>query len=170
MNFLVTAAAAAASSVALPRASQGGPALVDLANSDCIEGTPVAAKPAARGLAKEPFPEYPPEIFGKLPDGFVFEEQQIEMLCFWHRKAIEVIDQQILTGEAITDVAADEKLTAYCETKNRILAAILSARAARSGRRRCRAAWYRLGMMYPVVSGYAGCQPCDLKYGFHATL
>ncbi|KRR06822.1 hypothetical protein CP49_01575 [Bradyrhizobium valentinum] len=66
------------------------------------------------------FPEYPPEIFGKLPEGFVLEEQQIEMLCFWHRKALEAVDQ--------LENPSDEELNARCGIKNRIFQAILSSR------------------------------------------
>jgi hypothetical protein len=129
MNLLVTAAAAAASSVALPTASQAGPA--DLANPDWIAGASFAAKQGGRAPGEGSFPEYPPEIFGKLPDGFVLDNQPIEMLCFWHRKAIDVIDQFL--ARSPDSEARDEGLAAYCEIKNRILAAVLSAHAARPG-------------------------------------
>jgi hypothetical protein len=129
MNLLVTAAAAAASSVALPSDSLAAPAIVDPANSDC-EGTSVTAK-QARGLRDESFPEYPPEIFGKLPDGFVLEKQSIEMLCFWHSKSIEVIDEFLASAPDTEETP--ERLSAYCEVKNRILEAILFVPTLRSG-------------------------------------
>jgi hypothetical protein len=134
MNLLVTAAGAVASSVALPSPSVATP-LPE--NSDTV--TALAGEPEARAmtlaeLRRGPlvhegssFPEYPPEIFGKLPEGFVLEEQGIEMLCFWHRKAIEVL------RERSEDGIADEELNDYCAIKNRILEAVLSARAATSG-------------------------------------
>ncbi len=72
------------------------------------------------------FPEYPPEIFGKLPEeGFVLDEAQgIETLCFWHRRAIDILDQPF---------DDEDKLSAYCAIKNRILGAVLSARPATPG-------------------------------------
>jgi hypothetical protein len=76
--------------------------------------------------------EYPPEIFGKLPDGFVLEKQSIEMLCFWHRKAIEVVNAMQDAPDGVSS-AAWEDFTAYCEIKNNILAATLSAHAVRPG-------------------------------------
>ncbi|MEZ2146375.1 hypothetical protein AAE026_29380 [Bradyrhizobium sp. DN5] len=72
--------------------------------------------------------EYPPEISGKLPEGFVLEGQPIEILCFWHRKAIEVIDHLPNVGLKVCPRATDERLDFYCGIKNRILGAILSAR------------------------------------------
>jgi hypothetical protein len=86
-------------------------------------------------LADGAIPEYPPEIFGKLPEGFVLEEQtQIETLCFWHRKAIEVTDaMQDRMADAADADAAWEEFSHYCEIKNRILAAVLSASATRPG-------------------------------------
>jgi hypothetical protein len=128
MNMLVSAAAVAASSTVMPselQASDQAPvAVADLAMS----GEP--AKPQAR----PEIGEYPPEIFGKLPDGFVLEKQSIEMLCFWHRKAIEVVNaMQEHFDHAPHSKAAWEEFTAYCEIKNGILAAILSAPAVRPG-------------------------------------
>ncbi|WP_426440259.1 hypothetical protein [Bradyrhizobium genosp. P] len=74
-----------------------------------------------------PFPEYPPEIFGDLPQRFVLEEQQpIGLLC-WHRRSIEVVDSLSLSD------SDEEEFDAYCAIKNRILEAVLSARATRSG-------------------------------------
>lgn len=108
-------------------------------NSDTVDVTEFAGEPEARALTlaelrrgplahEGSFPEYPPEIFGKLPDGFVLQEQGIEMLCFWHRRAIEVLDERSEGGGI-----ADEELDDYCAIKNRILEAVLSARAATSG-------------------------------------
>jgi hypothetical protein len=128
-NLLLTGAGAAAA-VVLPSASLTALA----ASSDAVEFAAYASEPEGpvpslaewhRGPLAGPFPEYPPEIFGKVPEGFVLEEQQIEMLCFWHRKAIEVLDRPI---------EDDEELTAFCEIKNRILGAILSVRPATAGR------------------------------------
>jgi hypothetical protein len=134
MNLLVTAAGAVASSVALPSPSLATPLPKD---SDAVDVTALAGEPEVRAMTlaeirrgplvhQGSFPEYPPEIFGKLPDGFVLENQQIEMLCFWHRKAIEVLNER--SDEGITD----EELDGYCAIKNRILEAVLSARAATS--------------------------------------
>jgi hypothetical protein len=128
MNMLVSAAAAAASSTVMPAELQASDqalvAVADLAMSG------EAAKPQAR----PEIGEYPPEIFGKLPDGFVLEKQSIEMLCFWHRKAIEVVNaMQEHFDHAPPSEAAWEEFTAYCEIKNNILAAILSAHAVRPG-------------------------------------
>ena len=76
MNMLVSAAAAAASSTVMPSELQASDqALVAVADL-AMSGEP--AKPQAR----PEIGEYPPEIFGKLPDGFVLEKQSIEMLCF----------------------------------------------------------------------------------------
>jgi hypothetical protein len=62
------------------------------------------------------------DIFGKVPPGITLENQLIEMLCHWHRKAIEAISQ------AATGID-DETFDHYCGIKNRILGAILSAPA-----------------------------------------
>jgi hypothetical protein len=134
MNLLVTAAGAVASSVALPSPSVATPLPENSAAVDvtAFAGEPEARAPTLSELRRGPlvhegsFPEYPPEIFGKLPDGLVLENQQIEMLCFWHRKAIEVIDER--SEEGITD----EEMHGYCAIKNRILEAVLSAPAAAS--------------------------------------
>jgi len=128
MNMLVSAAAAAASSTVMPSELQASDqALVAVADL-AMSGEP--AKPQAR----PEIGEYPPEIFGKLPDGFVLEKQSIEMLCFWHRKAIEVVNaMQEHFDHAPHSKAAWEEFTTYCEIKNSILAAILSAHAVRSG-------------------------------------
>ena len=130
MNLLVTGAGAVASAVALPSSSLAVPP----ASSDAVEvatsaaereGDPILAEFRRGPLVHEgPFPEYPPEIFGKLPAGFVLEEQGIEMLCFWHRKAIDVIDRPI---------DDDDELSAFSAIKNRILGAVLSARPSTSG-------------------------------------
>lgn len=131
-NLLATGAGAAAAAVVLPSASLTALA----ASSDAVEFAAYASEPegpipSLAELRRGPlvhtgcFPEYPPQIFGKLPEGFVLEEQEIEMLCVWHRKAIEVLDRPI---------EDDEELTAFCEIKNRILGAILSARPATAGR------------------------------------
>jgi hypothetical protein len=99
-----------------------------MTQADSVHSTPPVSAPISQ---KQSAGEYPAEIFGKLPEGFVLEEQQIEVLCFWHRKAIEVISE-FLAG-ASDRPATDEKLDAYCQTKNRILEVILSARASRAG-------------------------------------
>lgn len=126
MNILVTAAGAAASSIALPSPSQAAESTpAALAEPRPMAPVSVEVATPAAAVREGSFPEYPLEIFGWLPDGFVLEEQQIEMLCFWHRKAIEVIDQ-FLDG-APYNAATDEKLDDYCQIKNRILWAILSA-------------------------------------------
>jgi hypothetical protein len=127
MNLLVTGAGAVASAVALP-----SPSLAALpASSDAVEVATAAVEPVPTmaELRSWPFdygsfPEYPPEIFGSLPEGFVLEQQGIETLCFWHRRAIEIL------GQPFDD---DEKLSAYCAIKNRILGAVLSARPAIPG-------------------------------------
>lgn len=127
MNMLVTAAGVAASSVALPSPSlAGGRSLVAPAdqavaasNSGGMQVATPEVNTEARTLPETSFPEYPPEIFGQLPDGFVLEEQPIELPCFWHRKAITVIDE-FLDG-ATDGEAIDEKLAAYRGSKNRII-------------------------------------------------
>jgi hypothetical protein len=139
MNLLVTAAATAASSVALPSSALGAPRpkdsdVVDVAApAGEIEVPTMSFAELRRGplVHDGSFPEYPPEIFGKLPEGFVLEEQQIEMLCFWHQKAIDVIKEFLAAAPATT--STDEKLTAYCGIKNRILGAVLATRPATSG-------------------------------------
>ncbi|MGY4505249.1 hypothetical protein ACVWYH_009206 [Bradyrhizobium sp. GM24.11] len=126
-NLLVAGAGALAAAVPLPSAS-----LAALApSSDAVELAAYASEPEgpAFSLAEwrrgplvhaGPFPEYPPEIFGTLPEGFILEEQQIEMLCFWHRKAMDIFDRPM----------DDEELSAFGAINNRILGAILSARPA----------------------------------------
>ncbi|MBR1193868.1 hypothetical protein JQ634_34275 [Bradyrhizobium sp. AUGA SZCCT0240] len=88
MNLLVTGAGAIASAVALPSSSLAAPSRV----RDAVEVATSAVEPEGRvpsmaELRSWPFdygsfPEYPPEIFGKLPEGFVLEDQGIEIHCF----------------------------------------------------------------------------------------
>lgn len=50
-----------------------------------------AAEPLQAPVAfAEPLAEYPPEIFGKVPKGFVLDRQPIAMLNFWHEKAFNL--------------------------------------------------------------------------------
>jgi hypothetical protein len=127
-----TVLALATSPPALATAAPAGSLAVPGANSDVVEIATSAAGPVPTmaELRSWPFdygsfPEYPPEIFGKLPSGFVLDEQPcIETLCFWHRKAIDILDQPF---------DDDEKLSAYCAIKNRILGAVLSARPTTPG-------------------------------------
>lgn len=132
MNMVVSTGAVVGASIvpepAAPLPLSDNPEASDAAAS---RGEPEARMTLAelrRGPHEGSFPEYPPEIFGKLPDGFVLEEQLIEMLCFWHRKSIEVVDSMSLSGAADDE----EEFSAYCAIKNRILQAALSARATRS--------------------------------------
>jgi hypothetical protein len=94
--------------------------------ADSVHSTP----PANTAKSTGELPEYPPEIFGKRPGGFILEEQPIEMLCFWHQKANVVIDELPNEGNY---QAIDERLSVFCNIKHRILAAILAAPASRAG-------------------------------------
>ena len=99
-------------------------ARVDLATGTDVESVP--SVPQLQDLRTQyyDFSFYPEEIFGNVPDGFVLEDQSLEMLCHWHRKAIEAADRP---G---TD---DETLSEYCQMKNKILGAILAAPVSRVG-------------------------------------
>jgi hypothetical protein len=35
--------------------------------------------------------KYPPGIFGKLPAGFILQEQHVSVLVYWHRKAMQAV-------------------------------------------------------------------------------
>lgn len=126
MNYVVTAAAAVASAVALPSRSNAGdqePALPsDLpAWSDGLgRNVPVPIQDLRMQYGYD-YSDYP-EIFGKMPAGFTLEDQSIEALCHWHRRANEVIDQ-------LSD-PSEEELNDYCGLKNRIFGTVLSARPA----------------------------------------
>ncbi|UWU73032.1 hypothetical protein N2603_23280 [Bradyrhizobium huanghuaihaiense] len=134
MNMVVSTAAVVGASIVPEPAA---PLLLS-DNPDAVDAEASAGEPEVRMTLAElrrgplvhegPFPEYPPEIFGKLPEGFVLEEQLIEILCFWHRKSIEVVDSMSLSGAADDE----EEFAAACAIKNRILQAALSARATRS--------------------------------------
>jgi hypothetical protein len=126
MNYVVTAAGAATSAVALPSRSnaedQEPVALTDV-STKTDDFSPVRLHDL-RMQYEYDLTDFP-EIFGKVPAGFTLQGQRIEMLCYWHRKAIEVIDQ--LSG------GDDEELNDYCGLKNRILGYVLSAPASRVG-------------------------------------
>lgn len=87
-------------------------------------GRSVQAAPERQRISDDlSIPEYPWEIFGTVPEGFVLERTQrgIGELCVWHRNAMDVVDR--LNGGA-----SDYEMDTYCEIKNRIFRAILSAR------------------------------------------
>jgi hypothetical protein len=65
--------------------------------------------------------DYPAAIFGKLPEGFVLEEQEIWMLMHWYRGAIAA-------AERLPDDVPDDELEAACDIVRRLYAAILSAK------------------------------------------
>ncbi|MGR4929274.1 hypothetical protein ACIPUD_21115 [Bradyrhizobium sp. CAR08] len=135
MNYVITAAGAAASAVALPsRSGAGDQAPVALAGRTAdtdAESAPSAPVPLQelRSQCEYDYSDYP-EIFGKVPGGFVLEGQSIEMLCHWHRKAIDAVDR--LTDRPDYQ-PTDEEVDDYCQLKNKILGAILSGRAATAG-------------------------------------
>lgn len=64
---------------------------------------------------------YPAAIFGKLPAGFVLEEQDIWMLMHWYRKAIAA-------AERLPADVSDDELDAGCDIVRRLYAAILTAK------------------------------------------
>lgn len=132
MNYLVTAASAAAAAVVLPSPSDAeDQALVGLAGRDTApEAESAPAVPLRLQDLRMQY-EYDcsdyPEIFGKVPAGFVLEGQPIELLCHWHRTAIDVIDR--FFAKEPDSEAKDEKFTVYCQIKNSILGSILSGHA-----------------------------------------
>ena len=69
---------------------------------------------------------YPAAIFGKLPDGFVLEDQDIWMLMHWYRRAIA-------TADRLPADASDDELDAACDTVRRLYAAILAAKTHSAG-------------------------------------
>jgi hypothetical protein len=70
--------------------------------------------------------DYPASIFGKLPEGFVLEEQGIWMLMHWYRKAIAA-------AERLPSDASDDELDTACDIVRRLYAAILSAKTHSAG-------------------------------------
>ena len=56
-----------------------------------MTSTVVAEIEPAPQLQEDKPVDYPVSIFGKLPDGFVLEEQNIHSLNIWHRKASEIL-------------------------------------------------------------------------------
>jgi hypothetical protein len=70
--------------------------------------------------------DYPASIFGKLPEGLVLEEQQIQVLMHWYRRAIAA-------AERLPDNVSDDELDAACNIVRRLYAAILAARTCRAG-------------------------------------
>ena len=46
--------------------------------------------------------QYPESIFGRLPAGFVLEQQSIHMLAHWHRKSLQEINESPATDEELS--------------------------------------------------------------------
>jgi hypothetical protein len=69
---------------------------------------------------------YPAAIFGKLPDGFVLEDQMIQTLMHWYRKAIAAV-------ERLPADVSDDELDAGCDIVRRLYAAVLTAKTHSAG-------------------------------------
>jgi hypothetical protein len=70
--------------------------------------------------------DYPVSIFGKIPAGFVLEEQQIQVLMHWYRKAIAAV-------ERLPADVSDDELDAGCDVVRRLYAAVLAAKTHSAG-------------------------------------
>jgi hypothetical protein len=70
--------------------------------------------------------DYPFSIFGKLPDGLVLEEQQIQVLMHWYRNAIAAV-------ERLPADVSDDELDTGCDIVRRLYAAILTAKTHSAG-------------------------------------
>jgi hypothetical protein len=94
---------------------------MDMANSIIREtGTVTTSSP------ENATEHYPAAIFGKLPDGFVLEDQMIQMLMHWYRKAIAAADRLPLD-------TSDDELDAACDIVRRLYTAILKAKTHGAG-------------------------------------
>ena len=82
-------------------------------------------EPTPQSQEHEPA-EYPVSIFGKLPDGCVLEEQQLQVLMHWYRKAIAA-------AERLPADVSDDAMDAACAIVWRLYAAILAANAFNAG-------------------------------------
>jgi hypothetical protein len=80
----------------------------------------------ARWLLESKAADYPVSIFGKLPDGFVLEEQMIQTLMHWYRKAIAA-------AERLPSDASDDEIDAACDIVRRLYTAILTAKSHSAG-------------------------------------
>jgi hypothetical protein len=96
---------------------------MDMANSMIRETPTVTFSPDNAANTTE---RYPATIFGKLPDELVLEEQQIQVLMHWYRKAIATV-------ERLPDDASDDELDTGRDIVRRLYTAILAAKTHNAG-------------------------------------